>query len=272
MMNQSYGISDKRIWLLAAGLSFAILWASASTATKIGLQATQPFTMCVVRFFLAGLIMLAVSHGLLRSRLPKGREWRQIAVYGLLSNTIYLGLFVLAMKHVSAGLSSLAVATNPVFINLLSVAFLRTRLRLSALLSLLLCAAGVIVAAWPLLQNSSATPGGLLTLLAGMLAYSIGVLYFSRIEWRGLPLLTVNGWQVLIGGVLLLPLAAFTYHPSLNIWNTKSIGAILWLAIPVSIGAVQLWLYLLKKDAAKASFWLFLCPVFGFILSYFFTK
>ena len=45
-----------------------------------------------------------------------------------------------------------------------------------------------------------------------------------------------------------------------------------WLAIPVSICAVQLWLYLLKRDAARSSFWLFLCPVFGFVLSNLFTK
>ena len=35
--------------------------------------------------------------------------------------------------------------------------------------------------------------------------------------------------------------------------------------IPVSIGAVQLWLYLLKADAVKASIWLFLCPIFGLV-------
>jgi drug/metabolite transporter (DMT)-like permease len=46
-----------------------------------------------------------------------------------------------------------------------------------------------------------------------------------------------------------------------------SVGSILWLAIPVSIGAVQLWLYLLKEDATRASFWLFLCPVFGFLIA-----
>lgn len=215
--------------------------------------------------------MIVISHTILRHRLPKGKEWRQIALYGLLTNSIYLSLFVLAMQQVSAGLGTLAVATNPVFINLLTVIFLRQRLKMSTVFSLLLCTAGVIVAAWPLLRNSSATPAGLLILLAGMLAYSIGVFYFSKTAWHGLTLLTINGWQVFIGGILLLPLALFTWHPEKNTWNTESIGAILWLAIPVSIGAVQLWLYLLKQNAARASFWLFLCPVFGFVISNVFT-
>jgi drug/metabolite transporter (DMT)-like permease len=257
----------KRILSLGTGLLFSILWASASAATKIGLRAAQPFVICVVRFFLAGLIMLLIAHVFLRKRLPQGKQWGQIALYGLLTNSIYLGLFVLAIQQVSPGLGTLAVATNPVFINLLSALFLGQRLRSSTIFSLLLCGAGVVLAAWPLLRNSTATPAGLLILLAGMLAYSVGVFYFSRIEWQGLHLLTINGWQVLFGGIFLLPLAVLTYTPALNTWNMTSVGSILWLAIPVSIGAVQLWLYLLKEDATRASFWLFLCPVFGFLIA-----
>ena len=261
----------KGAWPVIAGLLFSVLWASAATATKIGLRLAQPFTICVVRFFLAGGLMLLLGHGVLRQRLPKGREWRQIAIYGLLANSIYLGLYVLALRQVSAGLGSLAVAINPLFINLLSVLLLRQRLRLSTVVCLLLCMVGVVVAAWPLFGNSAATPMGLLILLIAMLTYSVSVFYFSRVEWNGLPLLVINGWQVLLGGVFLLPLAAVVYRPGLNVWNVGLIGAILWLAIPVSICAVQLWLYLLKRDAARSSFWLFLCPVFGFVLSNVFT-
>ena len=262
---------EKRIIQLGIGLVFSILWASASTATKIGLRAVQPFTLCVPRFFLAGAIMLIVSHGLLRHRLPRGKEWMQLAIYGLLTNSIYLGLFVLAMQQVSPGLGTLAVATNPVFVNMLAALSLRQPLKLPTVFSLFLCAAGVLLAAWPLLKNSSATPAGLLILLGGMLAYSVGIVYFSRVSWNQLPLLTINGWQVLMGGLFLLPVAALAYRPALNTYNMTAVGSILWLAVPVSIGAVQLWLYLLKDNAARASFWLFLCPVFGFIIANVFT-
>jgi probable blue pigment (indigoidine) exporter len=258
---------DKRIGQFSIGLIFSILWASASVATKIGLRAAQPFMICVARFFFAGLCMLLITHFLLRNRLPKGREWRQLAIYGLLTNSIYLGLYVLAMQQVSPGLGTLSVATNPVFVNLFAVLFLRQKLRISSLLSLLLCMTGVMIAALPLLKNSSATPAGLLILLSGMLAYSIGIFYFSRMKWGNLHLLTINGWQTLLGGVFLLPLAALTYDRSKNSWDLTSLGSIGWLAIMVSIIAVQLWLRLLKEDAAKASFWLFLCPLFGFMIS-----
>ena len=211
--------------------------------------------------------MIIVAQGILRKRLPRGKEWKQLALYGLLNNSVYLGLFVLAMQQVSPGLGTLSVATNPVFINLLTSIFLRKPLKVVTVIALVLCMVGVVLAAWPLLQNSTATPAGLLILLVGMVSYSIGVFYFSRADWGGLHLMTINGWQVLMGGVFLLPLALLTYRPVLNHWNGDAWGGILWLAIMVSIGAVQLWLYLLREDAARASFWLFLCPVFGFLIA-----
>jgi drug/metabolite transporter (DMT)-like permease len=258
----------KKIWLFFAGLAFAVLWSSASTATKLGLIAVQPLVICITRFFLAGVLMLLIAHVILRSRLPQGKEWGQLAIYGLLNISVYLGLYVLAMQHVSPGLGSLAIATNPVFINLISALFFRQRLKMYVVVSLILCSIGVVLAAWPLLQNSSATPGGLLILLVSMLAYSGGVLYFSRCSWNNLSIMAINGWQTLLGGVFLLPFAAFTYDGVLNVWDWRSIGAVLWLAIPVSIVAVQLWLYLLKDNAAQASFWLFLCPVSGFFIAH----
>jgi drug/metabolite transporter (DMT)-like permease len=258
---------NKRVWLFISGLVFAILWSSASTATKIGLQAVQPLSICIPRFFLAGVLMLVVAHAILRHRWPKPGEWRQLTVYGMLNISLYLGLYVVAMQHVSPGLGSLSTATNPVFINIISAVVFRQPIKLFTWVSLVLCSVGVVLAAWPLLQNSSATPGGLLILLASMLAYSAGVLYFARKPWNDLSMLVINGWQTLIGGVLLLPFAAWAYKPAFNVWDMRSIGAVLWLAIPVSIGAVQLWLFLLRDNAARASFWLFLCPVSGFIIA-----
>jgi drug/metabolite transporter (DMT)-like permease len=124
-----------------------------------------------------------------------------------------------------------------------------------------------VVAAYPLLKNSYATPGGLLILFISMLSYSIGAVYFSKKKWHSLHMMVINGWQTLFGGIFLLPFLFAYYKTGKNVYDVKSIGGILWLAFPVSIGAVQLWLYLLRDNPVKASFWLFLCPIFGFIMA-----
>ena len=262
---------SSEVKLLTAGLLFSVLWPSAAVATKIGLQVAQPFVICIARFFVAGALMLAITHGILRNRLPQKEEWKQIAIYGLLNISLYLGLYVLAMQYISPGLGSLAIAANPVFISLMSAVFFKQRTGAGIFISLVLCIVGILIAATPLLQKSFATPGGLLILLLSMLIYSGGTIYFSRKSWHGLHILTINGWQTLLGGIFLLPVAALTFHPAQNTWNMKFIGSVLWLAIPVSIVAVQVWLYMLRDNAVKASFWLFLCPLAGFLIAHFTT-
>jgi probable blue pigment (indigoidine) exporter len=255
-------------WLFfVLGFLFSMLWPSASAATKIGLQVAQPFVICITRFAVASAVMLFITHVVLRKRLPQKHEWKQLSIYGLLNVTIYLGVYVLAMEQVSAGLGSLAVATNPVIISLMAAVLFGQKLRLITMVSLLICTAGVLLAAFPLLQNSHATPTGMLLLLLCMVVYSAGTLYFSRKNWSDLHILTINGWQTLLGGLFLLPFAIYTYKPELNHYTWQLAGPVLWLAIPVSIVAVQLWLYLLKQDTVKASFWLFPCPVFGYIFA-----
>jgi probable blue pigment (indigoidine) exporter len=252
---------------IVAGVFFALLWSSAATATKISLQSEQPFVIAVARFFIGGTGMLVFAHLIWRKRVPQKREWLFITVYGLLNISLYLGLYVVAMQEVSAGLGSMAVAVNPVLISIISAVLFDHKMGIKHWLSLLLCSAGVVVAAWPLLQNSFATVNGILIMLVSMLAYSAGAIYFARTKWNDLHILTINGWQTLIGGTLLVPVLLFTYKSELNSFNLNFYSGVLWLAIPVSIAAVQLWLWLLKRNAVTASYWLFLCPVFGFIIA-----
>ena len=252
---------------IAAGIFFALLWSSAATATKLSLQSAQPFVIAVARFFIGGTAMLVFAHLIWRKRLPQKREWLFITVYGLLNISLYLGLYVVAMQEVSAGLGSMAVAVNPVLISILSAVLFDHKMGLKHWMSLLFCSAGVVVAAWPLLQNSFATVNGILIMLVSMLAYSAGAIYFARAKWNDLHILTINGWQTLIGGVLLIPVLLLTYKNELNHFNLNFFSGVLWLAVPVSIAAVQLWLWLLKRNPVTASYWLFLCPVFGFMIA-----
>jgi drug/metabolite transporter (DMT)-like permease len=203
----------------------------------------------------------------MKQRLPVKTEWKPLAVYGFLNITVYLGLYVIAMQTITAGIGSLAVASNPVFISFLSVFFLKQRLNFSIVVSIVVCAAGVVCASWPLFGDATVSMHGLLILFLSMLSYSIGAIYFSSRQWTGLSLLTINGWQTLFGGLFLLPVAIFFYKNPSNHFNTKFWLSVSWLAIPVSIFAVQLWLWLLQVNPVRAGLWLFLCPLFGFIIA-----
>ena len=172
----------------------------------------------------------------------------------MLNITIYLGCYVYAMQSVTAGVGALSIATNPVFISFLSVIFLRKKLKTPIFIALILGTAGVFYASWPLLQDATVTTPGLLLLLFSMFSYSVGAIYFSAKNWGQLS-------------ILLLPFTLFFYKSDANNYNFTFWLSILWLAVPVSIFAVQLWLWLLRINTVKAGLWLFLCPVFGFAMA-----
>ncbi|MCH5600134.1 DMT family transporter [Niabella ginsengisoli] len=259
-------MNSKQSWLIT-GLIFAILWPSASTATKLALTEAQPLVVAVCRFGIAAAIMLFISHVILRKRLPQRSEWKQLAIYGLLNISVYLGMYVIAMKEVTASVGALTVAASPVFISFLSFFLLKKPISFPILLALLVCISGFVVVAWPLIGEAAVTVRGLTLLILSMFSYSVGTIYFSSKKWEGLHLLTINGWQTLLGGLFLLPFMFITYKKEANHFDHDFWIGTTWLAIPVSIVAVLLWLKLIKQDAVKAGLWLFLCPIFGILIA-----
>ncbi len=249
---------------LMLGVLFAALWASASAAAKLALPYIEPLLMFQIRFFSAGILLIFYAGLIRKERLPRGREWKQLALFGFLNTTLYLGLFIMALREISAGIGSLSTSTNTLLISILSTFWLGEKIRLRQWLAVFLGLIGVAVACYPLLQDHHASPRGLLLIFLSMLSYSVGTIYYSKVKW-GLSRFTINGWQVFIGGVFLLPLTLFFHESGASQWNTTVLFSILWLVLPVSVAAVQLWLYLLKTDTVKASFFLFLCPIFGFV-------
>jgi probable blue pigment (indigoidine) exporter len=245
------------------GLVFAMLWASASVATKLGLQSAQPLIIANTRFFIAGILILIGAHLFRKYRLPERDEWLPLLIYGSLNVTIYLGLYVLSMQELSAGVGSLSVAINPLMISILSGIWMKRAIKRNEWLGLILGILGVSIVVYPLLAMSYVTTKGLILMILSLLAYSVATVYYSSQTWR-LPTLAINGWQVLLGGICLLPFTFTLTDFTVNQYDARFWYSVAWLVF-VSIGAVQMWLYLLKIDTVKAALWLYLCPTFGFI-------
>ncbi len=247
-------------WL--TGLVFAMLWSSASVATKFGLQSAEPFVLFDTRFWLAGGLLLLLAAFQKGPFWPDRKEWMQLLVFSLLNTVLYLGLFVWAMQDVTAGIGSLSVALNPLLISILSAVWLRQRVPAAAWTGIAMGIAGVGLVTWPLLQGRLATPTGLALIGGSMLSYSVGAIYYARCSWR-LSRIAINGWQVLLAAAILLPLT-LALHRRPTQYDARFWLSVGWLVLPVSVAAVQLWLRLLRSNPVTASMWLFLCPVFGF--------
>jgi probable blue pigment (indigoidine) exporter len=260
---------EDRMRQILPGIIFSLLWASAAVATKMGVQSVAPLLLANIRFLIAGGLMLAYAYAVrpVPGSWPRAGQWRQLAIFAFLNTTLYLGAFVLALKQVSAGIGSLSTATSPLFITLLSAIWLRRPLRWGEALGIILGLAGVGLATYPLLARSYATLEGLAILLGGMVSVSAATVYYARVRWT-LPALYINGWQVLLGGLFLLPFTALTAGADPARFDLRFWASVFWLIGPVSIVALQLWFFLVKQDPVRASLWMFLCPIFGFFYSW----
>ncbi len=257
---------------VAFGLLFAMLWSSAAVATKMGILSVHPFILANVRLVFAGIFILFISYFFRpQHRIkPSWKELRQLSFFGLFNSTIYLGAFVMAIKFLSPGIGSLATATNPIFITILSALLLQRKPQVKEMGSLVLGLAGILIASYPQLQVEPAVWKGLVILIGGIITVSAATVYYVRTDWK-LNSLVINGWQVLLGGIFMLPFtASFASFQEAN-FDLRFLFAVSWLIIPVSIIALWLWFYLIDQDPISASLWIFLCPLFGYFYAYLFS-
>ena len=248
----------------ALGLVFVVLWASASVAAKIGFHDAKPLTVLDMRFVLAGSILVIANHVVRRRPLPTRGQWRHVVVLGFTNSAGYLGFAWLALREISVGLFALFIATNPFLTAALSRVWLKRPVARREWLGMAVAAIGLGCASLPSLSTSHATTKGLVMAGAGMVIYSFGSVYRG---WSKLDMApeVLNGLQIAVGAVMVLPFAIALHGHGWPPLTGRLIGALAWSVIAVSLVANGLWFRLLAHDAVKASTWLFLTPIFGYI-------
>src|ERR1700690_2838020 len=168
-------------------LAFAIIyfvWGSTFLSIRVGVREVPPFLLAGLRFVLAGVIL----YGWMRLKgvpHPSRGEWAGICLQGTLIFLVDYGCLFWAEQRVPSGIAAVVLATIPVFITLLEIAFLRTQ-RLSARLglALLMGLGGVAV-----LMNDSFSLGeipidrrGAFALLVAAFTWSIATILTRRLE------------------------------------------------------------------------------------------
>ncbi|MBI1277765.1 MAG: EamA family transporter [Anaerolineaceae bacterium] len=249
----------------AIGLLFAFLWASGPIAAKYGFQGSQPLTILEARFFFAALIMLTLNYGIQRGNpLPKRSDWKHIVVLALTNSTIYLSMCWLAVQQIPAGMLNLFIACNPFLVAIFSGFWLGRKVSRQEWLGMIVSFAGLIIATAPSITVDHAGTGGIIMAIIGVVTYAFGSVYFkwAKVELSGRLL---NGWQIALGGIFLLPFAAALNGPTLPPVTPNLVIGLSWSVIAISIIGLILWFHILKKDPVRANMWMFLTPILGYL-------
>ena len=178
---------------------------------------------------------------------------------GLLLHATYLGgVFWAISRGTPAGVSSVVVSLQPVLVAVLAGRLLGESLAVRQWVGLVVGVAGVAFVLAPDL-GGAVPAAGLLACLVALLGGTAGTLWQKR-HGDGIPLLAGTCVQYAAAGTILALLSVLTERPRVQ-WSPRFVGALLWLVVVLSIGAVLLLLALLRRgSAASVSTLLYLVP------------
>ena len=250
---------DIRAMLL--GLAFAFMWSSAFTSARIIVADASPLFSLSARFFLSGLIGIAIARYLGQTwRLTSG-QWRATILFGICQNALYLGLNFVAMQWIEASLAAIIASTLPLLVALMLWLWWKENPGILGVAGLVAGFAGVAMILGARLTGG-VDPLGVLYCGLGALA-----LAFATLSVRGATsggnVMMIVGLQMLIGGAILLVAALVFETPMLHPTWPLAI-AFLYTTLVPGLLATWVWFQLVNRiGATRAATFHFLNPVFG---------
>ncbi|MGB9739423.1 MAG: EamA family transporter [Chloroflexus aggregans] len=247
----------------SAPLLFVLLWSTGFIGARFGLPYIEPFTFLSIRFGLVLLLLGMLTIILRQPWLSQPSAYGHSAVVGILLHSGYLGgVFFAIDSGMPAGLTALIVSLQPILTALVSQWMLGEHIAWRQWLGLGLGLVGVaavigdkiMVAGPPII-----TPVTLGSAIIALLATTTGTLYQKRFG-TGLPLLS-GTWAQYVGALAVTgPLALLIETHTIE-WRVELIGALLWLTLVLSIGAILLLMFLIRaRSAARVSSLFYLVP------------
>ncbi len=176
-----------------------VAWGSTYLVTQTLLPPDRPLFAGLVRALPVGLLLLAW-----RRELPQGSWWWRAALLGVLNIGAFFALIFLAAYHLPGGLAATMTAVSPIVVMLLAWWWADEQPRPRALVGGLVGLAGVAV----LVRQAgfAADTVGVLAALGAVATSAVGFTLVRR--WTPpTDLLTFTSWQLVAGGLVLLPAA-----------------------------------------------------------------
>jgi drug/metabolite transporter (DMT)-like permease len=268
-------VAPTRTQLVTAFLILYVVWGSTYLGIKWVVEGIPPFLAAGVRQALAGaaLFLWARGRGV---GWPTRREWREALVVGTLLLTVGNGLVNWAGQRVPSGLTSLVVASLPVW--MVGLEWWRDGVvpRARTLGGVVLGSVGIIALVWTAggigaAQGSArSTLLGTGALLVASFSWAVGSLYSRRSTARNRHGTMATGMEMLCAGALLLPLSVLTGDVARFSWD--AVGLRSWLAFAYlvvfgSIIAFSAYTWLLRVTSpSKVSTYAYVNPVVAVFL------
>lgn len=208
------------------------IWGSTYIVTSEILPPDRPFTAALIRALPAGLLLV-----LLVRQMPARQDWLRLLVLGALNIGFFQALLFVAAYRLPGGLAAVLGAIQPLLVMTLVWA---VDGKSPAQTTVWAAVAGVFGMAVLLLSPQTVfEPVGISAALLGAACMAAGVWLTRRWQLK-LPVLALTGWQLLIGGLMLVPVAWLADAP-LPAVSPSQLLAYGYLSLAGALLAYVLW-------------------------------
>jgi len=246
---------------LLMGFAFAFMWSSAFTSARMIVVDAPPLFSLSVRFFISGLIGIAIARLMGQTWNLTRSQWRATFVFGICQNAAYLGLNFIAMQWIEASAAAIIASTLPLMVALAGFLFLGDRLKPLAVAGLIAGFGGVILIMGARFQGGLDPMGVALCVLAAM-ALTVATLALRGASSGG-NLMMVVGLQMLVGSAALIG-PSLIFEEIAITWTPRLIAAFWYTTLVPGLAATLVWFMLVQRiGAVRGATFHFLNPFFG---------
>jgi len=247
-------------WLLLAAVS--LFWGTNWVALKLSLAEIPVWQYRAVTSEISGLALLLIATLGGRSiRVPRS-VWGPLALGALFNTTLWQILIAYGVKLIAASEAAVLAYTMPIWSMLLAALFLGERLTPRMLASLAFAMAGIFALVSPGLAKLGQSPLGIAMTLAAAVSWALGTFVQKRVAWP-LSVLAVAGWQLLLGGLPFILVAANEPFVMLEASPTALWAAVYTVALPL-LFCQYAWLKVVSLfPASVASLGTVMVPIVG---------
>lgn len=237
-----------------------MLWGTTYLVTTELLPPHRPLLAAVIRALPAGLLLVAMTR-----TLPRGSWWWRSLVLGTLNIGAFFALLFVGAYRLPGGVAATVGAIQPLLVALLSTGLLRERLSTRTVVAAIGGVFGVSLLV--LRADARLDVWGVTAALGGAVVMAFGVVLSKR--WTSpAPLLATTGWQLVAGGLVLVPVAYLVEGPP-PAFTGANLAGYAYLTIIGSALAYALWFRGLRNlSPTDVTFLGLLSPVMATLLGW----